>query len=252
MTTQNGRPGWKLLSELFPKYLSVLPAYLGNGDSNQALGVLAELQAMVSECFIGSFSKNGTFSAMKALKEGGKRIFLYYDYAKANKSSAKLYKIIINLLIKQSLTTKSERRNFFIFDEFSLLPHLDLINALSYGRELGFRIIATLQSAMLLRNSYSDQEARSLLSQFYNMFCFYVNDDYTRKIIQERYGIGRYKVSFEDYYKNIITQTVVDNVISDFDFSKITKPGNCIVSCPAISENPFLFYGYNGALNEKK
>lgn len=250
MKTKDGVPGWKVLKNKYPQYLHIFDGYLGSGENAQALGVLAELQAMVNATFIGSFGEKGTFSAMKALKEGGKRIFLFYDYSKANKSSAKVYKLILNLLIKQALANNTKRRNFFILDEFSLLPRLDLINALSYGRELGFRIVVTLQSAMLLRNSYSEEESRCLLSLFYNIFCFYVNDGFSRSIIQDRYGTARFKVYIEDYSRKIVTQTVIDNVITDYDFSKITEAGNCIVSCPSITKDPFLYLGHLGNRDE--
>lgn len=237
-------PGWMELAEKYPEYFSSARDYLGADE--QGCGVLSELRTMISSTFYGSFSqKNGAFSALETLKTGGKRIYLYFDYAKASSSTLKLFRVILNLLLRQSLSNRREHRNWFLLDEFSLLPKLRLQDALSLGREAGFRCIITLQSAQLLTNHYTKEEAETLLSLFPNVVMLRVSDPFSRSILADRFGTAHYRYSYLGMGNKPITVDSVEKVISDYSFSRIVQKGDAIMSFPELSHQPFVYHGHD-------
>lgn len=214
---------------------------------------MSELRTLISSTFHGSFNAEGTFSAIRSLKTGGKRIFLYFDYAKSSHSSLRIFKVILNLLIKQSLSSESRHKTYFMLDEFSLLPRLDrtLIDGLSFGRDPsgsnkggGFRIIIAIQSAQLLTNSYTQQETATLLSLFPNIICLRVSDSFSRSVLADRFGNARYSYNYPSLGEKIITTDAVEPVLSDYVFSKITQKGDAIMSLPALCGHPFIYHGH--------
>jgi len=153
--------------------LQHLSDYIGEGSTAQALGVLGELRTVLKETFQGgAFVKPGTFSVRRALKEG-KRIFLLFDYAESTESSIVFFDMILDQMIKLSLT-ENDQKVWFFLDEFSLLGHLQYFqSALAFGRGNGFRLIAAVQSVQLLEKNYSEREASCMLGLFPNIFCFF-------------------------------------------------------------------------------
>ena len=66
----------KLLS-VSPELSSVL-SYIGDGSSNQALGVIAEMQNVIRKIFIGSFVQDGRFSVREFVRQKNARTCLLY------------------------------------------------------------------------------------------------------------------------------------------------------------------------------
>lgn len=84
---------------------------------------MSEIRTLLHDCFWGSFcSDKAEFSAIDTLKSGEKHIFLYYDHANASEASIKIFKTILNILLKHSLDEENGRKSWFFIDEFSLLP----------------------------------------------------------------------------------------------------------------------------------
>ena len=245
------KPGWQELSRLYPEYFGMIPDYLGEG-TEQGQGVLSELRTLIANTFYESAASfDGNFSAIRAMQTGGQRIFLHFDYAKASNSALKLFQIILDLLLKQSLGSGKNFKTYFFFDEFSLLYKLEnLINCLSYGRDPddtgrgGCRILVTLQSARLLTNHHTETEAMSLLSLFPNLICMRVMDGMSRACLSDRYGTARYLMTYTGANGKPIPTEYEDKVISDYSFSRLCKPGQAIMSLPFVSDNPFFYDGY--------
>lgn len=245
------KPGWMELSRLYPEYFSMIPDYLGEG-TEQGRGVLSELRTLIANYFYESAASfDGTFSAVSAMRTGGQRIFLHFDYAKASNSALKIFQIILDLLLKHSLGSGKTFKTYFIFDEFSLIYRLEnLKNCLSYGRDPddtgngGCRILVTLQSARLLTNHYSEAEAMTLLSLFPNMIVMKVMDGMSRQILADRYGTARYMRTYIGANGKPVPTEYEDKVVSDYSFSKLCKPGQAIMSLPFLSDNPFYYDGY--------
>lgn len=244
-------PGWVELAEMFPQDFGMLRDYIGNG-SEQGLGCLSELRTLISRTLFGCFSSDsGIFSANKTLQEGGKNIFLYYDYANSGHSTLSVFHIILDLLLKQAMRADADHKTWFFLDEASLLPKSNvLMDALSLGRDPGsngkggVRIIMTLQSARLMTHQYTQQEAETLLSLFPNVIALRVSDPFSRAIVSERYGKAHYQYSYGGVGEKIHYHDSIEDVVSDYHYSQITKKGQAIVSMPGVNDHPFIYDGF--------
>lgn len=251
------KPGWLDLARDYPEYFGMMHDYIGEG-TEQGQGVLSELQTLLSRYFYGSFaSYHGTFSAIEAIRSGGKRIFLFYEYDKATSSALVLFKIILDMLLKQSLGAENRYKTYFILDEYALLPKLDNISAcLSYGRDPsgkkvgGCRILVALQSARLLTQHYSEAEALCQLSLFTNIISFSVMDGLSRKVLADRYGEARYLYGSPEPGGKIHFDCCKEYVVTDYHFSLLSKPGQAIMSLPFVSHQPFFYDGYRKELHQ--
>lgn len=115
------------------EFLSKLPSlsgvlkYVGDGRSEQALGVFAELQAVTGKIFTGCFGKTeGRFSVRKMEKQrNGATLFVEYDPSKGM-ALQPIYKIIVDLFIKEALSSECPKGNVYVIcDELKMLPHLN-------------------------------------------------------------------------------------------------------------------------------
>ena len=239
---------WYDLARLRPKWFAHITDYLGN-NLGQGYGVVSELRTLIHEAFWGSFCSDcGEFSAIESLKTGGKRIFLYYDYANASEASIKIFRTILNLLLKHSVDQQNNRRTWFFLDEASLLPATCIADAMSLGRAAGFRLFMTLQSAQLMTRHYKEEEAKALLSLFPNIICLKVQDSLSRAILSDRYGECLCSYSFIAPMQKVIQHVEHRPVVADYDFSLIQKKGDAICSIPNLSTSPFFYRGYRKEL----
>lgn len=246
----SGEVTWKELAKIRPKYFFEIIDYLGD-NLGQGYGIVSELTTLIHDCFWGSFcSDRGEFSAIEALKTGGKRIFLYYDYSNSSEASIKIFRTILNLLIKHSIDVNNKRRTWFFLDEASLLPKICIADAMSLGRALGFRLFMSLQSAQLMARHYSETEAKTLLSLFPNVICMKVQDELSRSILADRYGECLCSYSFNAPMQKVTQHVEHRPVVADFDFSLLNK-GDAICSMPVISSSPFFYRGYRKELDAK-
>ena len=255
-TSSNGTtpdcPGWIELASQFPAYFGAARDYIGKNGSDQGLGVLSELRTLIASSLYGSFAaRESRFSAIGSLREGGRHIFLYYDYAKSGNSSLIILKIILDLLLKQAMSADSTHKTWFFMDEFSSLPKSrSLTNALSLGRDPGgngrggVRIMAAIQSAQLMTHHYSENEAKCLLSLFPNLVILNAMDAMTRSLLADRYGNAHYLYQTASVGGKPIVFNTMEPVVSDYHFSMIQQPGQAICSLPRISSTPFFYDGY--------
>lgn len=92
------------LKEFLKEYpdLSGVLKYVGNGCSDQSLGVFAELQSVVNNIFVGSFNQNGRLSIRHVVKERQARV-LYVEYDPSNGASIKpTYQTLVDLFLKEA------------------------------------------------------------------------------------------------------------------------------------------------------
>ena len=69
----------KLLSIAPFSDLSSVLSYIGDGSSEQSLGVLAEMQNVIRQLFVGSFADDGRFSVRNFVRDkGAKTLFIEY------------------------------------------------------------------------------------------------------------------------------------------------------------------------------
>ena len=238
---------WYDMARTKPERFAHILDYLGDG-LDQGYGIISEIRTLMHECFWGSFcSDKGQFSAIDALKSGG-RIFLYYDHANASEASIKIFKTILNLLLKHSADEENGKRSWFFLDEFSLLPETGIIDSMSLGRGAGFRLFACIQSAQLMTRRYKEDDAKALLSLFPNIICLKVQDAMSRSILSDRYGECLTSYSFNAPMQKVIQHAEHRKVVADYDFTMIQNKGDALMSIPNLSDSPFFYHGYRKEL----
>lgn len=153
---------------------------IGSAAPQTVSGVLGEFVNVLQESFQGNFCSEGTFSLREFLRHNGtgRKLFIEYQFD-TKKSAETMIRILLDLLMKESLTGKSEaERIYFYLDEFPQLPGKltylsDLVN---FGRQEGVRVVAGIQSVAQLYAGWGKEEANAMLSGFITTICFFCND----------------------------------------------------------------------------
>lgn len=181
--------------KLFKAYrdFQYMLSYIGDGASNQALGVFGELNSMLAEYFVGILADNKperSISMREAVRErGGKAIFIEYDLS-LGESLTPVYRLLVDQALKEALGRGQKRGRCYLFvDEFKLLPkpqHID--DALNFGRGLGVRMMAGIQSIDQLYDIYGKDKGAVLASGFGSLLGFHTNDQPSREYIASRFG----------------------------------------------------------------
>ena len=173
-----------------PELAGVLK-YIGNGKSEQALGVFAELHSVVNKVFARNFSLDGRFSVRNAVKnKSGNTLFIEYDPSRG-KALQPVYQVLVDLFLKEALNPNQEKKGrvFVICDELKMLPHINhLEDAMNFGRSLGVSIIAGIQSMQQLYEVYGEYGGKNIAAAFQTIFCFHTNDEASRQYVKGVYG----------------------------------------------------------------
>lgn len=222
--------------------LKAMTAYIEDESSGQTMGVLAELQQMIREVFIGNFRKSGTLSMRDIVrKKGGRVVFIEYDLG-IGEMLTPIYRLLIDLAIKEALCRKQDEGNvYFFIDEFRLLPRLDHIDdGVNFGRSLGAKFIVGIQNIDQIYDAYGENRARSILSGFGCTVAFRVNDSGSREYIKQLYGNN---VKLLSYLAAVQSRGVTEQiregyVVEDVDITTL-KVGEAIVCMTQCS--PFFF-----------
>lgn len=207
----------------------------------QALGVLSELFSVIRDIFIGVFAEQGGFSIRNFVrKKGGRALFIEYDLAIGSVLTP-IYKLLFDLALKEALgRSKSQGNVYFFCDEFKLLPNLGHIDdAVNFGRSLGVKVFAGIQSIEQLFEIYGESRGKNLAAGFSTIIAFRANDVSTRQYMSNLYGKN---IVLEQYRK--IDNTMVEekrdgSTVEDWDMNSL-RVGEAIVSLPFT--NPFRFY----------
>jgi len=169
--------------------MASIRTYLGDGSSEQAMGVLSELLIVIRDIFVSAFGRKGDFSIRRFVNEKrGRTLFIEYDLS-IGETLVPIYSLLIDLVIKESLSQGSSGNTYIILDEFKLVPYMKHIDdAVNFGRSFGLKIIAGLQNVSQLYQNYGEHKSRAILSGFGSMFAFRPNDNITRDFIREYFG----------------------------------------------------------------
>ena len=225
--------------KIFPDLSSVL-MYLGDGDNQQAAGVLSELQSVARKIFIGVFAEDGRFSTREFVRaKSGRTMFIEYDLSIGDTLSP-MYRLLFDLSLKEAMgRNKSVGNVYLICDEFKLLPNLQHIeDGVNFGRGLGVKILAGLQSIEQLYEIYGESRGRNIASGFSSKITFRLNDTVTRDYIADLYGknvvLEQYKTS-----NNTITEDKREGkTVEDWDLNEL-QVGEAVVGFAY--EKPFKF-----------
>lgn len=177
-------------------------------------------------------------------------MFILYEPDKA-RTALPLFRLLLDLMLQQSMSPTLNHKVWFLLDEFSLLPKVEsLTDALSFGRDPsgngrgGARIIAAVQSVQLLTRHYSEAEAKTLMSLFPNLITMRVMDPMSRAAFADRYGTARVIYRYMGEGNRPVTTDCEQKVVTDADFSQLMKPGQALMSLPAVSPDPFIYDGF--------
>lgn len=209
-----------------------MESYIADPKSGQTLGVVAELQQMVREIFIGNFAKKGNLSMRRLVREkGAKVIFVEYDLGIGGMLTP-IYKLLMDLAIKEALCRKSNEGNvYFMIDEFRLLPHLEHVDdGVNFGRSLGAKFFLGVQNIEQVFHAYGSDLARSILSGFSTLVAFRVADGTTRDYIKEIFGKNLSVTVYESMVgaRGVQESLRETNVVEDWDIGSL-KLGEAIV-----------------------
>ncbi len=222
----------KAMIESHPHFASVL-SYIGDGTTGQALGVYAEMLGTVRKLLVTCFDDKGMFSIRDFIRKvGGKTLFIEYDISLGQTMTA-IYSLLFDLALKEALgRSKSQGDVYLIFDEFRLIPHLQHIDdGVNFGRSLGVKIIAGLQSINQLTEAYGEYKGKNILAGFSSVFAFHANDKYTRDYIVGLHGKNIVMEQYKTLSNSIREERHEAHVVEDWNMSEL-EVGEAIISFP--------------------
>lgn len=237
----------KLMSffALYPD-LRGLSSYVGDGTSNQALGVLAQLRSMVYECFQGRFAAKAghgqqAFSIREAVRtKGGRAIFILYDLS-VGETLSPVYRLLIDLALKEALGGRANGRVHLFLDELKLLPRLQhLEDSLNFGRSKRVSVVAGLQSISQITASYDEAVGKNILAGFGSVFAFRLNDTASRTYVSDLYGKNLMAYRYQNVGNQLLDRERDGHTVEDWDLLSL-RPGQAVVGL-ASQNTPFPFF----------
>lgn len=210
------------------------------GKGGQSQGVMSELFSTVRELLVGVFAEKGGFSIRDFVRSKGKRV-LYIEYDLSIGSVlTPIYRLLFDLALKEALGRSGNFGNvYLICDEFKLLPLLKHIeDGVNFGRSLGVKIIAGLQSIEQLYEIYDEKRGRNIAAGFSSVFAFKANDGTTRDYITNLFGKNMLLERYVSTDAQYIEEKRIGQVVEDWDMAGL-QVGEAIVSLPF--SKPFLF-----------
>lgn len=227
--------------------LKAMTSYIEDEKSGQTLGVVAELQQMVREIFVGNFRKKGSLSMRQLVRQkGGRVIFVEYDLG-IGAMLTPVYRLLIDLAVKEALCrTSNEGSVYFFIDEFRLLPHLEHIDdGVNFGRSLGAKFFVGIQNIDQIAAAYGQDMAHSILSGFGTTLAFRVNDAGSREYIKGLFGRN---IKLQTYLSAVQNRGVSEQIREGFvvENEDITNlpVGQAIIGAPGCQPFRFQFKKY--------
>lgn len=217
------------------------------GDSAQSQGVLAEMFSVVRDVFMGVFCEKGKFSMRNFVrKKGGRTLFIEYDLSIGSVLTP-VYKMLFDLALKEALgRTKSQGNVYFICDEFKLLPNLQHIDdGVNFGRSLGVKVFAGLQSIEQLYEIYGQSRGKNLAAGFSSIIAFRANDATTRDYISSLHGKNMVLEQYRMLNNTMVEEKRIGATVEDWDLNNL-KIGEAIVGLPFSPPFRFYFEMYKG------
>lgn len=214
-------------------------SYIGDGDNAQGLGVLAEMQTVIRKILVGAFAQKGDFSIRRFIREKQARtLFIEYDLARGS-TLTPIYKLLIDLALKEAMSRKGNGNVYVFCDEFKLLPHLQHIeDAVNFGRSLGVKVFAGLQSIDQLFENYGEARGRNIIAGFSSVLSFRANDADTRAFTVGLYGQNYILEQYQSITNSYQEEKRLGNVVEDWEVCNLSV-GEAIVGLP--NTPPFLF-----------
>lgn len=225
-------------------------SYISSDAEAQAAGVMAEMNLAIQDILVGAFGNSkGNFSIRDFVRaRKGRTLFIEYDISLGN-TLTPVYRLLFDLALKEAMASGNQNRDskdrsrgnvYMVCDEFRLLPNLQHIdNAVNFGRSLGLKVIAGLQSIEQIYDAYGKSHGNAIIAGFSNLFVFRTNDWATRSYFSDLFGknvcIDVY-TSLEGRHAQHIRE---GRTVEDWQLNSL-KIGEAVVSLPF--ELPFIFH----------
>lgn len=220
--------------------LASVLSYIGDGESDQALGVIAEMQNVIRKIFIGAFAKDGRFSVREFVrKKGARTLFIEYDMSMGD-TLTPIYRLLFDLALKEAMgRSKSEGNVYLICDEFKLLPNLQHIeDGVNFGRSLGVKIFAGVQSIEQLYELYGESKGKNIAAGFSSVLAFKANDASTREFVSDLYGKNMVLEQYKTSNNTMIEEKREGKTVEDWHLNNL-QIGQALVGLPF--SQPFIF-----------
>jgi len=221
--------------------LAAVASYIGGKSGSQAQGVLSEMYSVTRDVLTGVFADVGEFSMRNFIRQkGGKTAFLEYDLAIGDILSP-IYTLLFDLALKEALGRTATQGNvYLVADELKLLPNLrHLEDGINFGRSLGVKILAGLQSIDQLNANYENEaKARNAVTGFSSIFAFQSNDFNTREYISKLFGRNMILETFVEATGKNHYEKREGYMVEDWDLASLAV-GEAIVGLPSVS--PFRY-----------
>jgi len=215
-------------------------AYI-SGDNAQSQGVLSEMYSIIREILIGIFAERGIFSLREFVRnKGNKTLFIEYDLSIGSMLTP-VYRLMFDLALKEALgRNKSQGNVYLVCDEFKLLPHLQHIdNGVNFGRSLGVKVFAGIQSIEQLYEIYGQSRGRNIAAGFSSIYAFRANDTATRDYVTGLFGKNIVLEKYQRLDNQMIEEKRSGQTVEDWDMTNLNI-GEAIVGLPF--SKPFRFY----------
>lgn len=215
--------------------------------NNSSLGVFGELRSMLYDCFQGIFVRRPTatqpsFSIRKAIRDkGGKSIFILYDLS-IGETMTPIYRLLIDLALKESLSEFSNGHTHIFLDELKLLPKIThLEDALNFGRSKHVSVVAGLQSIGQIYSIYGKETGQVILSGFGSIIALKTVDYESREYVSRLFGTNFISYRYHNESNAPIDKERDGNTVESWHYRLLEKPGQAIVGLSS-QNNPFFFY----------
>ena len=212
-----------------------------NGDNAQSQGVLSEMYSIIREIFIGVFADKGSFSMREFVRnKGNKTLFIEYDLSIGSMLTP-VYRLMFDLALKEALGRNKPQGNvYLICDEFKLLPHLRHIDdGVNFGRSLGVKVFAGIQSIEQLYEIYGQSRGRNIAAGFSSVYAFRSNDSASRDFISGLFGKNIILEQYQMKNNQMVEEKRNGQTVEDWDLNSL-KIGEAIAGLPF--SQPFRFY----------
>ena len=153
----------------------------------------------------------------------------------------------LDLALKEALgQTKSKGNVYLICDEFKLLPNLQHIDdGVNFGRSLGVKVFAGLQSIEQLYEIYGQSRGKNLAAGFSSIIAFRANDVTTRSYISSLHGQNMVLEQYRMMDNHTVEDKRIGNTVEDWDLNSL-RVGEAIVGLPFSPPFRFYFEMYRG------
>jgi type IV secretory pathway TraG/TraD family ATPase VirD4 len=212
-----------------------------SGDNAQSQGVLSEMYSIIREILIGVFAEKGAFSMREFVRnKGNKTLFIEYDLSIGSMLTP-VYRLMFDLALKEALGRNKPQGNvYLICDEFKLLPHLRHIDdGVNFGRSLGVKVFAGVQSIEQLYEIYGQSRGRNIAAGFSSIYAFRSNDASTRDYVSGLFGKNIVLEKYQMLDNRIVEEKRNGQTVEDWDLNSL-KTGEAVVGLPF--SQPFRFY----------